>query len=420
MNISIIGTGYVGLVTGACFAQLGHHVTCIDIDPDKIQKINQGISPIYEEGLDNLLTAYKNRITATTDYHALMNTDVTFLCVGTPSNKDGSLDISSLKEATTQIAQILQMKKTPHVVVVKSTVLPGTTQEVVLPMLEQHTGKKVGIDIGLAMNPEFLKEGVAIQDFLKPDRIVIGLYDEHSRKILRELYKEFTCPILETSLSAAEMIKYASNAFLATKISFINEIGNLCKKQGIDIYDVAEGMGLDKRIGRAFLDSGIGWGGSCFPKDVDALISWAKQNKEPARIIEQTKAVNTDQPLRLVQILQKHIPHLKAKTIGILGLAFKPDTDDIRESRAIPIITELLRNKAHVKAYDPQAMENFKQLFPTIEYCSSAVEVLSSDAVLIITKWKEFTALDYSGSLVIDGRRLSEAKKAKTYEGVCW
>lgn len=420
MNISIIGTGYVGLVTGACFAKLNHTVICIDIDPEKIQKINQGISPIYEEGLDTLLTIYKDRITATTDYQAILDTDVTFLCVGTPSNTDGSLDISYLTEATKEIARVLKHKQTYHLVVVKSTVLPGTTQDIILPLLEQHSGKKVGIDIGLAMNPEFLKEGVAIQDFLKPDRIVIGVYDEHSRKILRELYKDFTCPILETTLSAAEMIKYASNAFLATKISFINEIGNLCKKQGIDTYEVAEGIGLDKRIGRAFLDSGIGWGGSCFPKDVDALIAWATQNKEPARIIEQTKAVNTDQPLKLVNILQQHIPNLKGKTIGILGLAFKPDTDDIRESRAIPIIKELLRNKAHIKAYDPQAMENFKKLFPTIDYCSSPQEVLTSDAVLITTKWDIFKTLDYQGKLVIDGRRLNEAKNAKTYEGVCW
>lgn len=420
MNISIIGTGYVGLVTGACFAQLGHHVTCIDIDPDKIQKINKGISPIYEEGLDNLLTANKDRITATTDYHALMNTDVTFLCVGTPSNKDGSLDISYLTEATTHIAQILKMKKTAHVMVVKSTVLPGTTQEIVLPLLEQHSGKKVGTNIGLAMNPEFLKEGVAIQDFLKPDRIVIGLNDEHSRKILRELYKDFTCPVLETTLSAAEMIKYASNAFLATKISFINEIGNMCKKLKIDTYTVAEGMGLDKRIGRAFLDSGIGWGGSCLPKDVDALIAWAKEINEPSRIIEQTKAVNIDQPLRLIKILQKHIPRLKGKTIGVLGLAFKPDTDDIRESRAIPIIKELLAKGAHIKAYDPQAMQNFKALFPTIQYCQNATDVLSADAVLITTKWKEFTTLNYEDKLVIDGRRITKAKNAKIYEGVCW
>jgi UDPglucose 6-dehydrogenase len=303
---------------------------------------------------------------------------------------------------------------------VKSTVLPGTTQDLVLPLLEQSSGKKAGTDFGLAMNPEFLREGVAIQDFLTPDRIVIGCYDERSRATLRELYKNFSCPLVETTLSAAEMIKYASNAFLATKISFINEIGNLCKKLDIDTYQVATGMGLDTRIGRPFLDSGIGWGGSCFPKDVNALIAWADEINEPARIIKSVKAVNTDQPLRLIKILQKHIPHLKGKTIGILGLAFKPDTDDIRESRAIPIVQELLRSKAHIKAYDPQAMENFKTLYPTIEYCTKATEVLSSDALLIVTKWKEFTTLNYQGKIVIDGRRLDEAKKATIYEGVCW
>jgi UDPglucose 6-dehydrogenase len=340
--------------------------------------------------------------------------------VGTPSLKNGTIDLSYLKEATKQIATILKNKNSWHLVVVKSTVLPGTTHNIVLPLLEQYSGKKVGIDIGLAMNPEFLKEGVAIKDFLEPDRIVIGSNDERSRITLRELYKNFSCPIIATSLSAAEMIKYASNAFLATKISFINEIGNLCKKLGIDTYDVATGMGLDKRIGRPFLDSGIGWGGSCFPKDVDALIAWAKEIKEPTRIIESTKAVNTDQPLRLVEILKKHIPKLKGKTIGVLGLAFKPNTDDIRESRAIPIIKELLRNGAHIKAYDPQAIDNFKTLYPQIEYCSSASEVLTADAILITTKWKEFTTLNYQGKIVIDGRRLEQTKNAKIYEGVCW
>ena len=270
------------------------------------------------------------------------------------------------------------------------------------------------------MNPEFLKEGVAIQDFLRPDRIVIGSYDERSKTTLRELYKGFSCPIVDTSLSAAEMIKYASNTFLATKISFINEIGNLCKKLGIDTYEVAIGMGLDTRIGRPFLDSGIGWGGSCFPKDVDALITWAKEIKEPARIIESANDVNNDQPLRLVKILQKHIPRLKGKTIGILGLSFKPNTDDIRDSRAIPIVKELLRNGTRIKAFDPQAMDNFKILYPTIEYCSSALEVLSADAILITTKWKEFTTLNYEDKIVIDGRNLEQAKNAKIYEGVCW
>jgi UDPglucose 6-dehydrogenase len=421
MRLTIIGTGYVGLVTGACFAKLGHTVTCVDIDSEKVQKINTGISPIYEEGLDLLLLTYKDRISATTDYSkAMEHSDITFLCVGTPSLKNGTIDLKYIKKSTQQIALILKDINRWHLLVVKSTVLPGTTQQIILPLLEQYSKKKVGTDIGLAMNPEFLKEGVAIKDFLEPDRIVIGCYDEKSRILLRELYKTFSCPLVETNLSAAEMIKYASNAFLATKISFINEIGNLCKKLEIDTYDVATGMGLDKRIGRPFLDSGIGWGGSCFPKDIDALIAWAKELKEPARIIESTRQVNADQPLRLVEILKKHIPKLKGKTIGILGLAFKPNTDDIRDSRAIPIIKELLRNGAHVKAYDPQAMDNFKKLYPTVEYCSSASDVLTSDAMLIVTKWDILKTLDYRGKIVIDGRRLDEAKTAQIYEGVCW
>lgn len=421
MNLTVIGTGYVGLVTGACFAKLGHVVTCVDIDEEKIRKINDGIPPIYEEGLEETLAAYKDRITATTDYRsALLNSDITFICVGTPSRKDGSIDLSSITQATIQIAKILKEKDRWHLVVVKSTVLPGTTEHLVLPLLEQHSGKHVGTDLGLAMNPEFLKEGVAIKDFLDPDRIVIGSSDDKSTATLKELYKGFTCPILITTLSAAEMIKYASNTFLATKISFINEIGNLCKHLGIDTYQVADGMGLDKRIGRAFLDSGIGWGGSCFPKDVDALLAWAHEMKEDARIIEGARAVNNDQPLRLVRLLKKHLPTLKGKTIGILGLAFKPNTDDIRESRAIPIVQALLKEGASVKAYDPEAMPAFKKLYPRLTYCSTAEEVLSSDAILITTLWKEFTMLDYHGKIVIDGRRLAQAKNAQTYDGVCW
>ena len=421
MNLTVIGAGYVGLITGACFAKLGHSVICVDIDQEKVKKINNGVSPVYEEGLDQLLLTYKNRITATTDYRtALMKSDITFICVGTPSRKNGTIDLSFIKEATTLIATILKEKNRWHLVVVKSTVLPGTTQHIVRPLLEQHSGKQVGADIGLAMNPEFLREGVAIKDFLEPDRIIIGSDDEKSTRTLKELYKNFSCPALITSLSAAEMIKYASNTFLATKISFINEIGNLCKKLGVDIHQVADGIGLDKRIGRAFLDSGIGWGGSCFPKDVDAFLAWAHDMREEARIIESARAVNTDQPLRLVELLKKHIPKLKGKTIGVLGLAFKPDTDDIRESRAIPIVQKLLKEGAHIKAYDPQAMENFKKLYPTVDYCSKAEDVLSSDAVLIVTLWKEFSMLDYRGKTVIDGRRLEQAKNAQIYEGECW
>ncbi len=421
MNISIIGTGYVGLVTGTCFAKLGNNIICVDVDDEKIEKINNGTTPIYEEGLDELLTKYKNKIKATNNYKtAIQNTDITFICVGTPSDKDGDMDLSFIEKVATEIGKQLKEKNSWHLIVVKSTVLPGTTQNFVLPILEKNSEKKAGKDFGIAMNPEFLREGIAVKDFLQPDRIVIGTYDEKSREKLSELYKEFTCPIIKTSLSAAEMIKYASNTFLATKISFINEIGNMCKKLEIDTYEVSEGMGLDKRIGRPFLDSGIGWGGSCFPKDTEALVTWAKKEKQTTKIIESTINVNNLQPLKLVELLKKHIPNLKDKKIGILGLAFKPNTDDIRYSRAIPIIKELIQNGAHIKAYDPKAIKNFKKIFPEIEYCTSATETLESDAVLITTKWEEFKKLDFKEKIVIDGRRLKEAENAKIYEGVCW
>ena len=421
MNISIIGTGYVGVVTGVCFAKLGNIVTFVDIDKEKITKITQGISPIYEKNLSELITQHRERLRATTNYDsAIQNTTITFICVGTPSKKDGSLDLSYICDATRAIARVLKRKPLWHLVVVKSTVLPGTTQDVVVRLLEAESGKTAGRDFGIAVNPEFLKEGVAVSDFLSPDRIVIGYNDEKSRKMLHELYSGLSCPFIETSLSGAEMIKYASNAFLATKISFINEIGNMCKRLGIDTYEVANGVGLDKRISRAFLDSGIGWGGSCFPKDINALIHWSKKIGENASILSSVREVNDHQPLRLLTVLKKHVPKLRGKTIGILGLAFKPDTDDIRESRAIPLVDELLRHHAQIKAYDPQAMENFKKLYPNLEYCTTAEEVLSSDAILIVTAWDEFKKLDYRGKIVIDGRRLNEAKTAKIYEGVCW
>ena len=420
MNISVIGTGYVGLVTGACFAKLGNRVICVDIDRKKVDDINNARSPIYEEDLDELLTTYKDAITATTDYaHAISNSDVTFICVGTPSKSDGDLDLSFVKDASIEIGKHLKEKNEWHLVVVKSTVLPGTTNDTVLPLLEKYSNKKAGKDFGLAMNPEFLREGVAVKDFLQPDRIVIGCYDRKSKDVLKKLYHGFSCPLVETSPSAAEMIKYASNAFLATKISFINEIGNMCKRLGIDTYEVADGMGLDKRIGRPFLDSGIGWGGSCFPKDLDALIAWAKKTDIP-KILESVVDINDRQPLKLVDILKKHVPNLNGKTIGILGLAFKPNTDDIRNSRATPIVKRLLKEGAQIKAYDPKAIRCFKEIFPQITYVSSAKEVLNSDAVLIVTKWNEFTKLDYNGKVVIDGRKLKEAETARIYEGVCW
>lgn len=418
MNISIFGSGYVGLVTGACLADYGHTVICVDIDQKKVDQINKGESPIYEIGLTKLLKKNKSRMKATNDVKfAIANSEITFICLGTPSKRDGSIDLSFIKKGAEEIGKCLKNKNW-HIVVVKSTVVPGTTKDVVIPILEKKSGKKVGEGFGVAMNPEFLKEGNAVQDFLNPDRIVVGVYSDNSKKIMEKLYEDFDCPKIFTGLSEAEMIKYASNAFLATKISFINEVGNICKKLGIDTYEIADGMGYDKRIDRAFLNSGAGWGGSCFPKDVKALIAKADELGEKPRILKEVVKVNDLQPLKLVEILKKHLPNLKGKEIGVLGLAFKKDTDDIRESRAISVVGKLTEEKAVVKAYDPKAMENFKKLFPKIRYCSS-YEVLNSDAVIILTDWDEFKRLDYTGKLVIDGKKIEAAKKG-IYEGICW
>lgn len=423
MKLSVIGAGYVGLVTGIGFAELGHEVVFVDIDEDKVNLINSAKPPIYEEGLENLLRKNKEKYYATTNYdEAVGKSDITFICVGTPSKKDGSIDLKYVEAASREIGKALINKNDFHVVVVKSTVIPGTTEDVVKPIIEKESGKKAFEDFGLAMNPEFLREGDAVNDFFNPDRIVIGVKDERTKSILEELYRPFNCPKLITDIKTAEMIKYASNAFLATKISFANEIGNICKKLGIDVYEVFKGVGLDHRINPAFFRAGIGFGGSCFPKDVKALIRKAEELGEEPKILKAVIEVNERQPLKLVELLKKHIPDLTGKTIGVLGLAFKPDTDDIRESRAIPIVKALLNEGAKVIAYDPKAMDNFAKIFPQVEYANSAEDVISkSDAVLIVTEWKEFEKLDYSSKIVIDGRRIEKAmREAKIYEGVCW
>jgi UDPglucose 6-dehydrogenase len=422
MNISIIGTGYVGLVSGACFASLGHQVICVDLDTEKVSKINNSISPIYEKGLKKLLLENADHIEATTSYEkAITNSDITFICVGTPSLENGDIDLSFVDQSIKAVAMQLKNKNSFHSVVIKSTVIPGTTKNHVIPLLEKVTGKTAGKDFGVGMNPEFLREGVAVDDFLHPDRVVNGFIDEPTRKLLDELYKDFSCPIVETNVSIAEMIKYASNCFLAAKISFVNEIGNFCKNLGIDVYEVADGMGLDKRIERSFLNAGIGWGGSCFPKDTKALRSWAKKQDIPCMMIDGVIRTNDQQPLQLIKILKKHLPILKDKTISVLGLAFKPETDDIRDSRSIPLVKALLNEGAIVKVFDPQAMTHFKQLFSTITYCDNAEESLDADAILIATEWDEFKRLDYTNKLVIDGRRILEVKEtAEKYEGVCW
>ena len=422
MKISIIGSGYVGMVTGTCFAELGNEVTFLDIDVQKIAAINEGRSPIYEEGLEDLLRDNSSRISATTDYaQAIQNADITFICVGTPSDERGAIDLAYIESACRQLGAELRNKPEPHTVIVKSTVLPGTTENVVRPVLEAASGKEAFVDFGLGTNPEFLREGIAVRDFMHPDRIVLGVRDTRTEAVLEELYAGFSCPKLITAISTAEMIKYTSNAFLATKISFANEIGNLCKHLGIDTEEVFKGVGLDARINPAFFRSGIGFGGSCFPKDVKALIAHAEEAGENVNLLKSVMAVNDCQPLKSITLLKKHIPDLRGKTIGILGLAFKPDTDDIRESRAFPIMVALAQEGARIIAYDPLAEASMQKVFPDAVYLDAADEALVADAVIIATEWKEFKNLDYSGKIVIDGRRIENAQRtAAVYEGVCW
>jgi UDPglucose 6-dehydrogenase len=358
MKISIIGCGYVGTVTGVCFANFGHDIVFYDIDEKKLDLLARGESPIYEPSLDDLIQKNRQRLVTTSDLTAAVrDTDITFICVGTPSRDDGSIDLTYVLSAGATIGKALRETPDFHPIIVKSTVFPGSTEGPIRSALEEASGKQAFVDFGLGSNPEFLREGNAVHDFCVPDRIVLGAKDARTMRALGDLYASFTCPKIETSIRTAEMIKYTSNAFLATKISFANEIGNLAKKLGIDAEEVFAGVGLDNRIGPAFFRTGIGFGGSCFPKDVRALIAGAGDHDEDLQILHAALRVNEDQPLKLVRLLQAHIPDLKGRRIGVLGLAFKPNTDDIRESRAIPVIRALLDAGAEVVAYDPLAME---------------------------------------------------------------
>ncbi|HHQ45465.1 MAG TPA: UDP-glucose/GDP-mannose dehydrogenase family protein [Candidatus Altiarchaeales archaeon] len=429
MNISVVGTGYVGLVTAACLAKLGHKVSCVDVDEDKIRIINSGESPIYEAGLGEIISGMvPEKLSATANLEkAVLDSEVTFICVGTPSKKDGSIDLSHVGDVCRSIGAVLSKKNGFHVVVVKSTVVPGTTDCFVTQLLEKMSGKKSGGDFGVAMNPEFLREGVAVKDFLNPDRIVVGTSDERTRSVLDGIYGDFDCKIVYTDPTTAEMIKYVCNSFLATKLSFINEVGNICKKLGVDVYDVAEGIGLDHRISPAFLKAGPGFGGSCFPKDVLALIKKAREVGGEPLLLERVIEVNERQPKKVLELIRSKITISGAK-IGVLGLAFKAGTDDMRQSPTIPIIEGLVKEGAIVLAYDPQAMDNAKKIFgENITYSTSAEELLEeSENVLVLTEWGEFRKLDYSrmrGGYLFDARKIvdkdSLPKKVK-YEGLSW
>ena len=413
MEICIVGAGYVGLTTAVCFAEMGNEVKIIDIDKEKIEKIKSGIAPIYEEGLQKLMEKNLDRIEATTSYSIEEN--IIFICVGTPSLPDGKINLKYVLDAAENIAKNM---KEESIVVIKSTVFPGTTQKIVKPLIEKY-GKKFSI----AMNPEFLREGKAIYDFMNPDRIVIGIEDGKAENVLRKLYEPIKAPIIITTPTEAEMIKYASNALLATKISFANEIGNLCKILGIDVYKVMKGVGMDHRISPYFLDAGIGFGGSCFPKDLKALYAGSKELGYEMDLIKAVLELNDKQPLQVIKILEKYMD-VNGKNIAVLGLAFKANTDDVRESRSIPIIEKLMEKGAIIKAYDPMAMENMKKIFPRIIYCRSVAEALeNADACLILTDWKEFEKLDFSkmrNKLVIEGRKVLKSREGIIYEGVCW
>jgi UDPglucose 6-dehydrogenase len=423
MKITIVGGGYVGLVTGACFAEIGHDVTVIDVDPVKVGMINEKRAPIFEPGLENILirTIGKN-LRADLSYNSVSTSDLTFICVGTPPEEDGSANLTYIESASRSIGMALQNVAGYRVVVVKSTVPPKTTETVVRPAV-LASARKTEDDIGFAMNPEFLREGRAIEDFRQPDRIVIGSNRSRAGDLVAEVYRSFSAPVCRTGLAAAEMIKYTANAFLATKISFSNEIGNICKEFGIDVYDVMKGVGLDQRIGGQFLNAGAGFGGSCFPKDVASLSVLASRAGVDPKILRAVLEVNEEQPHRLVALLEKKAGILSGKRIAILGLAFKDNTDDVRDSRAIPVIQELQKKGARVVAFDPMAGPNMQKIFPAIEYAGSAGEALKgADGCLVMTEWPEFGSIDTEFELmahrvVIEGRRILSWNGA---EGICW
>jgi len=431
MHISVVGSGYVGTTIAACFAELGHRVTAIDIDEETVSRLNGGSATLYEPGLDELLASHiGEQLTATTDYSVIPETDVTFLALPTPSRDDGSIDTSIIVAAAESVGKALASKSDQHLVVVKSTVTPGSTETEIGPAVRRGSGNETG-QISLAMNPEFLREGTAVEDFLSPDKLVLGTEpgDEWAATTLRAVFEPLTertgVPVVETDIREAEMIKYANNAFLATKISLINELGNICKEHGVDAYEVADAIGLDDRISEQFLRSGVGWGGSCFPKDVAAIISAARETGYEPELLSAAVGVNDRQPARMVELLTNHV-HPADKRIAVLGLAFKPGTDDIRGSRAAVVIQSLLERGATVVGYDPVAADNMREQFPEVEYADSAPAALEgTHGALVVTDWPEFAALDDEfdtmvSPVVVDGRRIIERREGIAYEGLTW
>jgi UDPglucose 6-dehydrogenase len=397
MNICVVGTGYVGLVTGACFAEFGNPVTCVDNDAEKIEKLEQGEMPIYEPGLEDVVerNVKAGRLTFSTDLESSVRESlVVFIAVGTPQGDDGRADLSFVRDVARTVAENLNSYK---VVVTKSTV-PAGTGKMIRGIIEEHMKERHPFSV--ASNPEFLREGSAIEDFMRPNRVVLGTEDEQSAAILRDLYRPLfliETPIVVTDVITAEMIKYASNAFLATKISFINEMANLCEATGADVHGVAKGMGLDRRIGSKFLHPGPGYGGSCFPKDTRAIVEVARDHGVDLRIVNAVISVNDARPPQMVDKIREAVGgELKGKTIGLLGLTFKPNTDDLRESPAMAILDRLVEQGARVRAFDPIALPIVSRTSRSgVSYCEDEYDVArGADALVIATEWNQFRGLD--------------------------
>ena len=422
-RILIIGGGNVGLVSAACLANKDYDTVLCERDVEKAELIRAGSPPFFEPNLRTLLKktidAGKLRVSSRIE-DAVPNSEVIFVAVGTPSKSDGSIDLTAIEASSVEIGEALRGKPSYCLVVIRSTVVLGTTENVVKPIIEKHSGKKAGEDFGLAMQPEFLREGSAVEDTFNPDRIVIGEYDKRSGDILESFYLQFykdkVPPILRMNLVSAEMVKYASNAFLATKISFINQIANICENvPAVDVTEVADAIGLDERIGRKFLDAGAGFGGSCLGKDLSALIAFSNQVGYEPNLLRAVQDVNEKQALHIVELARKELGDLVRKRIAILGLSFKPNTDDIRDAPAVRIVNKLLEAEASVTVYDPVAIKNANALFKDrVRYASSWLDcVLNADCAVIVTEWDEFKKLkpeDFKGKMrravLIDGRKI--------------
>jgi UDPglucose 6-dehydrogenase len=433
MNIGIVGSGYVGTTVAACFADLGHEVVNVDVDAGVVRRLNAGETPIAEPGLAALLDRHAGSgLRASTDYGALRGVEAVFLALPTPSEPDGSIDTAAVEAGAESLGAVLADADADWrpTVVVKSTVVPGTTEDVVGPAVEEASGRRVGEGFDLATNPEFLREGSAVADFRDPDKLVFGTATDRARSTLEAVYAPLLdgagdVPVVHTGLREAEMIKYANNAFLAAKVSLINDIGNVCKEYGVDAYEVAEAVGLDDRIGERFLRSGVGWGGSCFPKDVKAIVAAAREVGYEPTLLQAAIDVNDRQPRRLLELLDRHVA-VGGERVAVLGLAFKPDTDDVRNSRAIPVIEGLRERGADVVAYDPVAADNMRERYPDVAYADSAAAALDgASAAVVVTDWPEFADLDaefdrMATPVVVDGRRVVERRDGIVYEGLTW